>query len=188
MFGSFSITGSTLGHGMPPIFRIGKSLLIFNVVIALLVTGCAKDDEADVRDIISAWIALKGTIYFQSQSGCTAALFRTDRVALSSEIVRVKNVPSGLSALQQGATVAFDVPDLSPSQVSEQITTANLAEGIGVISSASGGRRCMNDDMVNRFYGALTTPTAVLIFDTKSNALAVMRPELDLIFFTRGDV
>lgn len=188
MFGSFSINTSRMGHTSRLAPYIRHLVLGFNLAALALLTGCAKDTEEDVRTTLSSWVALAETVYFSSKGDCTAGLFKTQRTGFSEAVVHVRGVRGGLQALKTGATVAFDVSRLSPNEVSQQITSANLAEGIAVISSGAGGRRCMSDDIADRFYGALTAPSSVMIFDTAANALAVLRPELGLLFFARGDV
>lgn len=188
MFGSFSMIVSSLGQMARSGLQIRHRLWVFNVAAFVLVTACSKDSEADVRELLSGWVHLNDTVYFKSQGSCSAGVFQTDTGEFTEAVVHVTGIRAGLAALRLGATVAFDVPNLNPNQVSEQITSTNLPEGIAVISSGVGGRRCMSDDVARRFFAALTAPEAILIFDTMENVMAVVRPDVGLLYFSRGDV
>lgn len=193
MFGSFSITGSLQGSAFNPDRKILRKRRGFNAPMVfapalLWLAGCTLDEEQTVRDRLDTWLSLKETVYFESKSDCTAGLFRTAYPDIKSAAARVTSVGEGLTVLSTGQPVAFAVPDLSPAEVSEGITSVNLPEGVGVITSGLGGRKCMDETMIRRFAAALTAPDAIMIFDTTENALAILRPAQRLVFFTRGAV
>jgi hypothetical protein len=167
---------------------IDPRVWIFNLAALVLVSGCALNTEEEVQDIVAGWLSLEALAYFESKSDCTAAVFRVQDTVFSEAVTRTEDVRFGLQAIKSGATVAFAVPDMSPNEMSSRITSYDLPEGIGIISSGMGAKACMSEDLQRRFFAALSAPSSVMIFDTSSNALAVLRPEAKTLYFLRGAV
>ncbi len=157
--------------------------------LALLgLAGCALDSEPEVRARLDGWVTLGETGYFKSEMGCTAAMFVLRQSRVKSKVASVDNVDEGLRLLQQDRAVAIDLPGLSPSEVSEVISSRNLSEGIGVLASGVSARDCMSDEMRSRYLAAVNAADSILVFDTTDNAIAIVDRISRMVFFVRGPV
>jgi len=157
--------------------------------LALLgLAGCALDSESEVRARLDGWVTLGETEYFESEMGCTAGAFELRQSRFKSKVASVDTVEEGLRLLQQDWAVAFDLPGLSPSEVSEVISSRNLSEGIGVLASGVSSRDCMSDEIRRRYLAAVNAADSILVFDTTDNAMAIVDRVSRVVFFVRGSV
>lgn len=162
------------------------------LVMLASLAGCLRlDTEEEVRSLLKTWVFLAQTRDFTSRSTCTAAIFDTVSPSLrSTGPVRVAtDLRSGLRMVEQGQAVAFDVPGLSPNDVSEQVTSISLSGGLGLISSFVGpSRSCMDDQFQADVYLALMSPETLMIYDPARNALFLLHRPSQIGFFLRGNV
>jgi hypothetical protein len=160
-------------------------------VVALALTGpagCAMDREAEVRARLAEWVEPGDTLWFRSTMDCTAAVFRTKTVTPSPDVQRVTSVRQGLLLLGHDVIVGFDVDGLSPTQVSEEVMSADLPRGLGVLSSGVAAKGCMDEQTTRSYLSALHSDQAMLIFDPAGKVLAVLDRAGQRIFFARGTV
>jgi hypothetical protein len=157
-----------------------------------LLTGCLRlDTEAEVRALLKTWVFLAQTREFTSKGSCTAAIFDTVSPSLrgSGAVWTVTDVRSGLRRVEQGQAVAFDLPGISPNEVSEQVMSISLSDGLGLISSFVGpAQACMGDQFQSDVYLALMSPDTVMIYDPTQNALLLLHRPSQIAFFLRGNV
>ena len=153
---------------------------------ALSLAACSLDQEDEVRSKVENWVKLGETFYFYSRVNCTAALFDVKATRISSMIRKVSTVADGMRAITEGESVAFQVAELSPTEVTEQIMTRDLPLGLGVLSSGTGGKDCMADEMAEAYFNTLLDPTSVLIFDPEGKFMAVFDKRNRRLFFSRG--
>ncbi len=151
-------------------------------------TGCAQDRESAVREELGQWLILGETLYFESSIECTAAVFVLRGAEIRETIPVVALITPGIRFLKEGRAVAFDVPDVSPSDISETIMSTDLPTGIGLLSSGVAAKNCMGEDTRDSYLAALTASGAVLIFDPSGNGLAVLDRAGKRVFFARGGV
>ncbi len=166
--------------------RIAGSFLGSLCVVGL--SGCAQDRESAVRAELGQWLALGDTSYFDSSLECTAGVFALEGIEIRDTIPVVRTIKKGMRLLGEGTAVAFDVPDVSPTSVSEAIMSANLPGGLGILSSGVAAKNCMTDEVQHSYLAALTAADTVLFFDPSGNALAVLDRTHKRAFFARGSV
>jgi hypothetical protein len=166
-------------------------LRVFPLALLLPLAACLRlDTEEEVRAQVKTWVFLAQTRTFVSKPTCTAAIFDTISPDVRSMAVRrVSSVRSGLRLIQEGRTVAFDVEGLTPNDVSQQMMSMNLSEGMGLVSSFIGPSRvCMDDQFQVDIYYALMQPESLVIYDPGSNALGILHRPSQIFFFLRGNV
>ncbi|MDA7428525.1 hypothetical protein PGB28_08635 [Primorskyibacter aestuariivivens] len=172
--------------------RFGQQFLrpALAVLACTLVLGsCALDEESDLRNMLSGYLALGDTRYFASDSTCTAAVFTLRSPTASSRIARATSMDEALRLLGNGRAVLFDLPGQSPNAISEQVMSSNLARGLGLLSNAVGAAsRCADDALGRHFYRILTTPEARMIFDPSGSAIILISPIDRAAVFLRGNV
>lgn len=162
-------------------------------VLALLaglaaVAGCALDKEADVRARLDGWLMLGDTLYFESNRDCTAGLFALTGRTHRSGLKVSRNLSNGITWIRQGRAVAFDMPGRSPTYISERLTTEDLPNGLGVLSSGVTTTHCMTEEVKSAYVETLNAAGGLLIFDTEDNALAIVTADRSHVFFARGGV
>jgi hypothetical protein len=165
-------------------FRFAPQACVFAGLLAL--AGCDRDDAAELKNRVDRWVSVGSATYFESQYGCTAAVYELVPVGFKAASSRVNNVAEGLHALRRGRPVAFDIPALSPTQISELISSSNLPEGIGVIGAGVSAAECMSDTVKQSYVAALNTPGIPLIYDTSDNALALADFKGKTLYFAGG--
>lgn len=158
------------------------------VAVIAALAGCAMDSETKVRDELGAWVNLGETVYFESRMDCTAALFKTRSTTVRASVNMVRTLPDGLRLIGAGETVGFDLAKQSPNAISEQVMSADLPNGLGLVSSGISGKNCMTDTVQRAYLTALTSDNSIMIYAPSNNALAVLDVQQGQVFFARGDV
>lgn len=169
--------------------RVCRAFAWGTVCVAL--AGCFRlDTEEEVRSLIRDWVFLAQTRSFTSRPTCTAAIFDTISGSLRSGPVRsVTDLRAGVRLLDEGRTVAFEVPGLTPNMVSEGLMSIDLAGGLGLVSSFVGpSRACMSDQFQQDVWMALMSPDTVLVYDPGQDALLLLHRPSQIAFFLRGNV
>lgn len=164
---------------------------VYAVLASLALTGlasCAMDSEQEVRSLVGEWVTLDETAFFKSGMNCTAGVFKLETNRISSLVTHARSVRGGMDAMAEGRPVAFMISGLSPTLVSEQVMTANLSQGLGVLSSGVAGKDCMDDRTKQAYLRALMDPNAVLIFEPTEKFMAVVDKTNSRLFFARGNV
>ncbi|MGP6085825.1 hypothetical protein [Antarctobacter jejuensis] len=168
---------------------LGKALACLTLISAL--SSCFKlDTEEEVRRLIRDWVFLAQTRDFTSRPTCTSAIFDTISSSLRSGPVRsVSTLRDGAQLLAKGQAVAFEVPGLTPNEVSEGLMSLDLSGGLGLVSSFVGpSRNCMSEPFQQDIWLTLMSPDSVMIYDPSSNALLLLHRPSQIAFFLRGNV
>ncbi|OUS37018.1 hypothetical protein A9Q94_07425 [Rhodobacterales bacterium 56_14_T64] len=164
---------------------------VYAALAVLALTGlasCAMDSEQEVRALVGDWVTLDETAFFKSGMNCTAGVFKLETTRISSLVTHARSVRGGMDAMAEGKPVAFMISGLSPTLVSEQVMTADLPKGLGVLSSGVAGKDCMDDGTKRSYLRALLDPNAVLIFEPTEKFMAVVDRTNARLFFSRGNV
>jgi len=164
---------------------------VYAVLASLALTGlasCAMDSEQEVRALVGDWVTLDETAFFKSGMNCTAGVFKLETTRISSLVTHARSVRGGMEAMADGKPVAFMISGLSPTLVSEQVMTADLPQGLGVLSSGVAGKDCMDDGTKRSYLRALLDPNAVLIFEPVEKFMVVVDKTNARLFFSRGNV
>ena len=116
----------------------------------------------------------------------TAAVFELRGTGFKASLRRETNMGDALRTLSQGQAVAFDIPGMTPTEASEHIASSSLPEALGIMGAAVSAVNCMSDALKSDYLTALQTPSAVLIFDTTDNAVAVADFDGRRVYFSGG--
>ena len=177
--------------GLARATRILAIRLVAALLAAVSLAGCRLDQEERLRAELAGWLDLRDTLEFQSRSTCTGAVFLLENTGISDQVTRATSVDTAIHYLRAGRIVAFELFDTSPTVVSEQIMTASLEQGLGLLSNGIGpAKRCLSDRAGMVVYAAITSPEAVMVYDPGGNALTLVHllGEVPLAIFLRGNV
>lgn len=169
-----------------PVFLLRRVLMLLTALAVL--AGCQLDTEEEARKLVSQWVFLAETEVFHSEGDCTVGRFAT----ISPEVRGLKGpkVVSGVREaipwLEEKRTVAFDMPGVTPNQISEQLMSINLFKGLGLLSSFIGpGKRCMDDVFAADAFTVLMSTETTMIYDPGSYALVLLYRPMNKAFFVR---
>lgn len=157
------------------------------LLVPLGLAGCAMDDEASVRAELSRWASLGDAVFFESKMDCTAAIFAS-KTSTPKAIRIATHLDEAIRLIDADQPVAFAIDGASPNTVSEQLMSANLPGGLGLISSGISGKNCMGNDQQAAYFETLQDPGAFLIYAPATNGLAVLDPTRKRVIFARGNV
>jgi hypothetical protein len=157
------------------------------VLAALALAGCAREDEAALRERLSQWFALGETRAFAARAGCAAATFTVVDERVRSALPRRRGVAGFLQALEARGRAALDDPARSPD--AGMVALANAARGTGMAlrRAALEGRACMDETTTSAFRYALDNPRALLGWDGASGTLVLLDPDTGLLVAAMGE-
>lgn len=164
---------------------------VTGLAMMLALSGCALDEEEELRDYLKDWVFLAQTKHFVSKSTCTIAVFELAADGLRSAGPRqVDNFREALTYIKKDRAVWFDMPGVTPHQVSRGIMSLDLPTGLGLVSAGVGpALDCIEDPAIsNGFHAVITSPQAITIYDPAHNALLMIYPPEMLLLFMRGNV
>lgn len=159
---------------------------LVGLCVCLTLVGCDLDRESDVRASVEDWVKIGETLYFVSRSSCTAALFDVKSTRISSVLKKVRSLEAALRAVKGVQPIAFEIAGSSPTQVTEDIMTADLPTGLGLLTAGTSAKACMADEMGNAYYNALLDPTSIMIFDPELRSVAVFDNRNKRLFYSHG--
>ncbi len=158
-------------------------------VLLALLSACTLDKEAELRAQLSGWIFLAQTRHFVSKMSCTVAVFDLVRPDISSKVERAKSIETALTRVRKGRPVLFDIPNVSPNEISQQLMSKDLGKGLGMLSTGVGpAKDCMEDEVAAGYYAVLMSSDTRTIYDPAGDALLMIYPQGNLAFFLRGNV
>lgn len=152
----------------------------------LLLSGCTLDKEQEVRAKLSDWVMLGETYFFESTSGCTAAVFHAESPRISSLLEPARSVDTGLKMLADGQAVVFKVGEKSPNALVEAIMSRDLPHGISVLNSGLAGVNCMSELVKSIYHQAIMNPTSNMAFIPDGNAIMVVDTQAKAVIYVRG--
>ncbi|MBT8155549.1 hypothetical protein KMP13_17085 [Epibacterium ulvae] len=156
-------------------------------LILLVIAGCSKQKEDDVRTRLSDWVNLGETLYFYADIGCSAAVFDLKSTRISSTVTRARTLQKVQRVLDEDLPVFFDIKGESPNSVTEQLMNVSLHRGIGLVSSGVAAKNCMTKTLQTYYRQALLDENADLVFDPEEQAMIVVDSENRWLFYARGD-
>ncbi|MDE4131945.1 hypothetical protein PXK00_02405 [Phaeobacter sp. QD34_3] len=152
-----------------------------------LLSACALDEEEEVRAMVSPWVQLGDTYFFESSSTCTAAVFHTASPRISSLVSKARSVSTGMKMLSEGKPVSFDVGGKTPNMLTEEIMSRDLPQGISVLNSGLAGANCMSELVKSIYYQAIMNPQSRLIFVPDGDAMIVVDRQAGALIYVRGN-
>lgn len=159
-------------------------------LIALLLSACARDNEASLRAQLDQWFYLGSTSYFVSKRDCTGAMFSVKIGKPRKTIALYDNVNNANFAFLNKTVVAVQVTDLSPAAVIDDMLQSGTSSfGRKALAAASLAGACFEDKgIAGNAYEAMKRTGAILAFDRESRGLMILDPAVDRLFFIRSDV
>lgn len=147
---------------------------MISMLALLWLVACRLDDTDSARAVLAEWLWPEQAMYVTSTAKCTAAVFRLDVLGLRPGTVQTRRPRDGIAALQGGQAVAFVGPDLSPDRVSQDVMSADLPTGIGLLSVAMAARPCMTDEIAIGINRLMLQPGVATIYAPSQRVLVLV--------------
>ncbi|PIE13899.1 MAG: hypothetical protein CSA70_04100 [Rhodobacterales bacterium] len=149
--------------------------------------GCDRHDETGARSLAAQWFDLGETVYFNSHSACTAAVFRAKSGALKAQMPLFSSVEAVMANGRQNA-FALSVDGMTADQMFIDVMNADRPTGVAMQAAGLEARNCMDEATRTAFYNALRTEGGVVVFSREAGAFAVLDPQSGLVVLTSGAV
>ena len=150
--------------------------------------ACTLDKPESARAFSDRWARLEAQTYFASTRACTVAVYRLQSSTLRSGSARVYDLRQGVARLRQGRAVAFADTEMTPDAMAQAIMSADLHIGVGLVSSVTGPRACMTDEVAQGVHRILTSTGIITIYDPSQNVLLLVDTRGGHAVFLRGVV
>jgi len=160
------------------------------MLLTLLLTACARDSEASLRDRLGQWFYLGSTQYFVSNRQCTGAMVSVNVAHARQSVVVHNDWNAANYAFINDAMVAVQIAGASPAQTIEVMQQSRVNNfGREALSVAALAGACFEDKAVARkVRDALMRRGALLAFDRDSRGLMILDPAFDRLFFVSGEI
>ncbi len=165
-----------------------RARIVLATAVLTLLSGCMREDEAELRHRLERWFALGETLYFSASKECVAASFRLVQWQFKAPMPIEHATPQALRTLSRAGLVALDNSSLAPDDALLDFVNSDRTIGMGMRRAALEGRLCMNDDTESAFRYALDSPRAVLAFDAENAMLMLLDPHSGLLVVAQGAV
>ena len=162
------------------------------VLSLLLLTACrALETQATALERAGAWVFPGEVVWFHARRDCAVLVITTlsDQLKATGGPVLVGSVGAALPRLEARQTVAFNMPGLTPNDVSQRLMSRDLPTGLGLLGSfLNPAKRCLDEAGGLAVQRALLSPDAVLIFDPAARALGLFHRSEGRLYFLRTGV
>ncbi|GAB4301503.1 MAG: hypothetical protein Kow0058_16390 [Roseovarius sp.] len=140
----------------------------------LAVAGCAREDEAGMRARLTQWFALGPTQTFAARADCAVGIFALVDESIGAALPVVDSVPQMLRMIDRQGRAALDDPQLAPDAAMVEIVNSRRGTGYALRRAALEARLCMDAPVRAAFRAALTSPAAMLAYDSESGTLMMI--------------
>ncbi|WP_299848524.1 hypothetical protein [uncultured Roseovarius sp.] len=164
----------------------GRARFVLALMAVAVLSGCWREDEADLRGRLDRWFSIGETVAFHANSDCVAAAFRLVQMQVKSPLSVASAAPQALRTLSRHGAVALDNPRQAPDAALVEVMNTDRSTGMMMRRAALEGRLCMNNETESAFRYALDNPRTVLAFDTESATLMLLDPHTGLLVVARG--
>lgn len=165
----------------------GKKIIFGLFGLTLLLSGCTRHGEAEVRTMLTRWFSLGETEYFKSTFDCTAAMFhvQTDQVKSALQI----NTDAGTALFEYGrsGTMVLANPEQTPNEGFLELMNTDRPIGIAMQAASVLGKNCMDEYIESAFFYAMQNPKSVMVFRRDEMAMVLLDPRTRLVIFASGD-
>ena len=170
--------------------HIGARLAAGLLALAGLLTlgACDRPSEDEARALMSGWFDLGETLYFESQSGCTAAIYRVKSGDVKSRVPLFDTAEAVVISGHLQKPFALSVRGKSADALFIDLMNADRPTGVAIQAVGIHARACMNERARNTFYAALTADPSTVVFSRAAHAFAVLDPVRGVVMLTSGDV
>ena len=140
----------------------------------VVVAGCQRDDEAQMRARLAPMFAVGETLAFSAGTRCAAGAFRLVHDAVGSGLPVEDSVNGWLRTLAQRDAAAVDRPDLSPDAAMIAAANSDRPLGMAMRGRALEARACMDDRIRAEFMRLLRRDATVIGYDKTEGAVMLM--------------
>ena len=164
--------------------------LLVSMAIALILSACARDGEADLRARLSQWFYVGDTSYFHSKARCTAAVFMLETATTRPGMPVYASANLAKQAFTGKGLSAFQMPGYSPNDLTDALLLTDRGTfGKEALAAAAQAVPCFEGSRAEaQLREALTRPGAILAYDRGSDGMMVLDPVAERLFYVAGDV
>ena len=156
---------------------------------ALLTLGaCDRHSEDEARALMGGWFDLGETLYFESNSGCTAAVFRVKSGDVKSRVPLFDSAEAVVVSGRLQQPFALSVRGKTADLLFLDLMNADRPTGVAIQAVGIKARDCMNDRARSTFFAALNADPSTVVFSLAETAFAVLDPVRGVAMLTSGDL
>ncbi len=148
--------------------------------------ACAMDKPEVARAFVDRWAWAGPQTYFASARACTVGVYQLESPGLRNGVTRVFDTRQGVSLLRQGRAVAFADRQVTPDALAQAVMSMDLHTGLGLVSTVTGPRACMSDDVALNVHRILTQEGVITVYDPGENVLLLLDMVRGHAVFLRG--
>ena len=152
----------------------------------LAVAGCDRHSEDDARALLAGWFDLGETLYFESQSGCTAGVFRVRTMDVKSRVPLFGSAEAVVASGRQDDAFAVSVSGSTADKLFIDLMNAHRPTGVAIQAAGLAARECMNEKARNSFFAVLNADPSVVVFSRAEASFAVLDPVRGIVVLTSG--
>ena len=167
-------------------FRNVRAGAVLALAGLLAVAGCDRHSEDDARALLSGWFDLGDTLYFESQRGCTAGVFRVKTMDVKSRVPLFDDAQAVVMNGKQDGPFALSVPGVTADKLFIELMNAHRPTGVAIQAAGLEAKPCMNQKASNSFYAALLADPSVVVFSRPDATFAVLDPLRGIVVLTSG--
>lgn len=154
----------------------------------LALSACKRDTPEEARARAQTWLHLGEQVHFSASAYCAVGVYRLTKDEARGTLYHVSDAERALWHIRQDHPIAMHHPDKSPNDFSQELMSRDLPEGLGLLSSATGPRECMTDDIARGVFVILMTPEAWTIYDPGTDVLVLADFRRGYAVYMRGNV
>ncbi|MDO5756024.1 MAG: hypothetical protein Q4P24_00700 [Rhodobacterales bacterium] len=181
MIGTASNPAEKSPHRLRAIWRVGA---LCAGVLAL--AGCKRMDEGQMRSILSGWVPLGDTVFFQATGACAVGVFQIADPRIAAPMPVAGSAREAATILNSQGQVAIVAPRLTPDVALLHLIAIQGEAGTKMRMAGLEGRACMDLAAETTFASALINPSAVLLMDRDTGLMALLDTEDGLLIATMG--
>ncbi|MEO0990297.1 MAG: hypothetical protein AAFX00_05015 [Pseudomonadota bacterium] len=152
--------------------------------------GCIRDGEDALRDRMDQWFYVEKPIYFESRMRCTAALYLVEEIEARPALT-VQSLPEAARMdFRRDGLAALRVEGRTPHELTDALLMSqDGALGKQALAAGALAGDCFKGTEVAGYLSdALQRPGAMMAYDSESDGLMVLDPDLARLFYLGGDV
>ncbi|MDQ7069475.1 MAG: hypothetical protein Q9M48_01795 [Rhodobacterales bacterium] len=163
-----------------------KSVIIGLFGLILLLAGCERHSEAEVRAQLTRWFALGETVYFKTTYDCTAAMFKVQTDQMKSALQPNSDAGTALFQYGRSGMMVLANPTQKPNDGFLELMNMDRPIGIAMQAASVLGKKCMDENMESAFFYAMQNPKATMVFSREDMSMVLMDPGTRLVIFASG--
>ncbi len=149
--------------------------LLVLVGVMIVLTACARDDEAAMRARLDQWFSLGETVAFAARGDCAAGVFHLRGDGVAAAMPMTDSVGEMLRLLDRRGRALLDDPGQPPDAALVEIANTARATGQTMRRAALEARDCLDDAGARAaVHAGLTAPAAMLAYDRQSGTVMVI--------------